>query len=159
MIAKAPWAARQAHTSVVDAAGAIYVIGGESYSGTLFNDVYNSTDGGQFRRGVDAVPTRYGGFLTGFPRGTRGYCGGTRGYRGCAGSSTGFLGARACASMCACVQCACAFARELICVYLFLFGRERACLCVYACLCERMCACPCASMGLRLRACVFDVCV
>jgi hypothetical protein len=85
VIAKAPWAARQAHTSVVDAAGAIYVIGGESYGGTLFNDVYNSTDGGQFRRGVDAVPTRYGGFLTGLPRGTRGtvgVLGGTEGVLG-----------------------------------------------------------------------------
>ena len=36
----APWAARRYHTSVVDAAGAIYVIGG------LYNDVWASTDGG-----------------------------------------------------------------------------------------------------------------
>jgi hypothetical protein len=46
----AQWAARGAHTSVIDAAGAIYVIGGEgnSYSnfGTYFNDVWASTDGG-----------------------------------------------------------------------------------------------------------------
>ncbi len=39
------WAARQYHTSVVDAAGAIYVIGGEGYSADL-NDVWASTDGG-----------------------------------------------------------------------------------------------------------------
>jgi hypothetical protein len=45
----APWAARYYHTSVVDAAGAIYVIGGwNSYNGTntYFNDVFVSTDGG-----------------------------------------------------------------------------------------------------------------
>jgi hypothetical protein len=40
----APWAARNGHTSVVDAAGAIYVIGG--YSGTSYRDVWASTDGG-----------------------------------------------------------------------------------------------------------------
>ncbi len=39
---KADWAARDGHTSVVDAAGAIYVIGG----GTYFQDVWASTDGG-----------------------------------------------------------------------------------------------------------------
>jgi hypothetical protein len=45
----APWAARGGHTSLVDAAGAIYVIGGYSYSGrggTGYNDVWVSTDGG-----------------------------------------------------------------------------------------------------------------
>jgi hypothetical protein len=31
---------------VVDAAGAIYVIGGEGINGILFNDVWVSTDGG-----------------------------------------------------------------------------------------------------------------
>jgi hypothetical protein len=44
----APWAARCWHTSVIDAAGAIYVIGG--YGGrdstTHFNDVWVSADGG-----------------------------------------------------------------------------------------------------------------
>ncbi len=41
----APWAARQGHTSVIDAAGAIYVIGG--FSGTTYyKDVWVSTDGG-----------------------------------------------------------------------------------------------------------------
>ncbi len=44
------WDARGRHTSVIDAAGAIYVIGG--YSGyargseTNYNDVWKSTDGG-----------------------------------------------------------------------------------------------------------------
>jgi hypothetical protein len=44
----APWAARYGHTSVVDAAGAIYVIGG-FYSGTnatYYKEVWASTDGG-----------------------------------------------------------------------------------------------------------------
>jgi hypothetical protein len=40
-----PWAARYAHTSVVDATGAIYVIGGYN-STSYFNDVLVSTDGG-----------------------------------------------------------------------------------------------------------------
>jgi hypothetical protein len=42
--AKAEWAGRSEHTSVVDAAGAIYVIGGGS--GTVFPDVWASADGG-----------------------------------------------------------------------------------------------------------------
>ncbi len=40
---QAGWAARCEHTSVVDAAGAIYVIGGGD---TTLNDVWASTDGG-----------------------------------------------------------------------------------------------------------------
>ncbi len=40
----AQWAGRSDHTSVVDAAGSIYVIGGSD--GTNFNDVWASTDGG-----------------------------------------------------------------------------------------------------------------
>jgi hypothetical protein len=45
----APWAARGAHTSVIDAAGAIYVIGGIIGFGgnsTGLNDVWISADGG-----------------------------------------------------------------------------------------------------------------
>jgi hypothetical protein len=75
--AKAQWAARQSHTSVVDAAGAIYVIGGEFGYGngfTDFNDVWASADGG-------ARPDSVGGGrreLEGdTPGGTRG---GTQGY-------------------------------------------------------------------------------
>ena len=45
--AKAPWAARYGHTTVIDAAGAIYVIGG--YNGAYLADVYVSTDGGADR--------------------------------------------------------------------------------------------------------------
>ena len=44
----APWAARYWQTTVIDAAGAIYVIGG--WSGTNYlNDVYVSADGGADR--------------------------------------------------------------------------------------------------------------
>ncbi len=47
--ANARWDARAPHTSVVNAAGAIYVIGGEGYDGTnegsRFQDVWASTDG------------------------------------------------------------------------------------------------------------------
>ncbi len=44
----APWAGRSGHTTVVDAAGTIYVIGGNGYNGTYtaYNDVWASTDGG-----------------------------------------------------------------------------------------------------------------
>ncbi len=41
---KAGWGVREGHTSVIDAAGAIYVIGG--YDGTYFQDVWASTDRG-----------------------------------------------------------------------------------------------------------------
>jgi hypothetical protein len=44
--ANAPWAGRYSHTTVVDATGAIYVIGGSSGGTTDFNDVWASTDGG-----------------------------------------------------------------------------------------------------------------
>jgi hypothetical protein len=41
----APWAARYGHTTVVDAAGAIYVLGGSGSSG-YYKDVWVSIDGG-----------------------------------------------------------------------------------------------------------------
>ena len=44
---KAEWAGRLGHTSVIDAAGAIYVLGG--YNSSYFNDVWVSTDGGADR--------------------------------------------------------------------------------------------------------------
>jgi hypothetical protein len=44
--AKAGWAGRFYHTSVVDAAGAIYVIGGLGDGNSLLQDVWASTDGG-----------------------------------------------------------------------------------------------------------------
>ena len=58
MIANAPWAARYGHTSVIDAAGAIYVIGGFDGS-TRFRDVWASTDGG-------ARPDSVGGGRVGY---------------------------------------------------------------------------------------------
>jgi hypothetical protein len=54
--ANAEWAARLAHTSVVDAAGAIYVIGGDNGGAPYLNDVYASTDGG-------ARPDSVGGWV------------------------------------------------------------------------------------------------
>ncbi len=43
---KAGWAARAYHTSVIDAAVAIYVLGGYVGSPSVYNDVWVSTDGG-----------------------------------------------------------------------------------------------------------------
>ena len=48
VIAKARWAGRYGHTSVIDAAGAIYVIGG-SDGFTYYKDVWVSADGGARR--------------------------------------------------------------------------------------------------------------
>jgi hypothetical protein len=46
-MASAPWARRYYHTTVVDAAGVIYVIGGQgSGPDTYYHDVWVSTDGG-----------------------------------------------------------------------------------------------------------------
>jgi hypothetical protein len=54
VIASAPWAARGAHASVIDAAGAIYVIGGLGSTG-FYNDVWASTDGGADRTHAGAL--------------------------------------------------------------------------------------------------------
>ncbi len=57
---KAEWAARFGHTSVVDATGAIYVIGGRGGNGdTVYNDVWVSTNGG-------ARPDTVGGAVGGY---------------------------------------------------------------------------------------------
>ncbi len=68
---------------MVDAAGAIYVIGGTGYSGTgyiFFADVWVSTDGGARPDSVGgwSAGTRVGyssGVLEGYSRGTQGYKG------------------------------------------------------------------------------------
>jgi hypothetical protein len=65
--ANAGWAARDMHKSVIDAAGAIYVIGGRTDT-TYFNDVYASTDGGAL---LDSVRGVGGGVFEGVLRGTR----------------------------------------------------------------------------------------
>jgi hypothetical protein len=51
----AQWAARFGHTTVIGAAGAIYVIGGWNGGDTYYNDVWVSTD-----RGADHVYSRRG---------------------------------------------------------------------------------------------------
>jgi hypothetical protein len=70
VIASAPWAARGGHTSVVDAAGAIYVIGGGGFTDTRYDDVWISTDGGP-----DRARAGYSGgtgwVLLGYYRGTQ----------------------------------------------------------------------------------------
>ncbi len=72
----APWDARALHTSVIDAAGAIYVIGGIFGTGTYFQDVWVSTDGGADRtwsRGGRGVTRgRITGGTKGVQRGTKG---------------------------------------------------------------------------------------
>ncbi len=57
----APWNARYDHTSVIDAAGAIYVLGGGDggYSNADYQDVWASTDGGA-RAGL--APGLLGGY-------------------------------------------------------------------------------------------------
>ncbi len=85
----APWAVRYGHTSVVDAAGAIYVIGGRSPSSTrndvFYKDVWASTDGGARPDSVQA----------GGRAGTRGGTTGGREYsRGSLGTPTGFAPGR-----------------------------------------------------------------
>jgi hypothetical protein len=45
----APWAARSRHTTVIDAAGTMYLIGG--VSDTVYNDVWVSADKGAHRTG------------------------------------------------------------------------------------------------------------
>jgi hypothetical protein len=70
----AEWAARYGHSTVIDAAGAIYVLGGYGSSKYL-RDVWTSTDGG-------VLPDSAGG------RGVMGYSGCLRGtwvYQGVCG--------------------------------------------------------------------------
>ncbi len=69
----APWAARSQHTSVIDTAGAIYVIGGRYGYFTVYNDVWKSIDGGADRtRGCSGVLDGYSGGTRGYPRGILG---------------------------------------------------------------------------------------
>jgi hypothetical protein len=49
VIDSAPWAGRSGHTSVIDATGAIYVIGGTSGQPTYYQDMWASTNGGADR--------------------------------------------------------------------------------------------------------------
>jgi hypothetical protein len=61
---------------VVDAAGAIYVIGGQGSGSTYYKDVWASTDGGALPDSVKGVHYR------GYFGGTQGVLGGTQGYSG-----------------------------------------------------------------------------
>jgi hypothetical protein len=87
--ASAPWAGRSDHSSVVDAAGAIYVIGGYGFNGngTYCHDVWVSTDGGAQpdavqggERGVLEEGTQGGSYSRGYTRWVlRGYSRGSLG--------------------------------------------------------------------------------
>jgi hypothetical protein len=93
----AQWAGRYGHTSVVDAAGAIYVIGGNTGYGTegtyYLNDVWASTDGGARPDQVGGDGRGYTGWvLHGYFRGTTGYHGYHRGTKGTTGGTFGLLG-------------------------------------------------------------------
>jgi hypothetical protein len=76
----APWAARYGHTTVIDAAGAIYVIGGRSATSTgtaYLDDVWVSVDAGADRtRGVLLLVL--GGCSRGYFKGTQGVLWGTK---------------------------------------------------------------------------------
>ncbi len=73
---KAPWAARDSPTSMIDAFGAIYVIGGKRMDdGSFLNDVWVSTDGGS---PLDSAG--WSGGPQGILGGTTGVLGGTMGY-------------------------------------------------------------------------------
>ena len=68
----APWGGRIGHTTVIDAAGAIYVIGGfTSHNGTdsFFNDVWVSTDRGAGRTRAGGVARAVVGSAYRVPRG------------------------------------------------------------------------------------------
>ncbi len=87
LVVTAPWNAREWHTSVINAAGHLFVIGGKSF-GVNLNDVYRSTDGGAWPDPVGggrvgtgwALPGVLPGVLGGYVRGySREYLGGTQG--------------------------------------------------------------------------------
>jgi hypothetical protein len=59
----AAWEVRSAHTSVIDATGAIYVLGGNTGRAAGFkdlNDVWRSTDGGEARHATGASSVMIG---------------------------------------------------------------------------------------------------
>ncbi len=131
---------------MVDAAGAIYVIGGGNANGrSLYADVWASTDGG-------ARPDSVRGVVGEYRVGTRGW---SVGYS--RGSSTGSQ-VRVRARACACAKCACnERVRLRVCSFVCSCSFVCVRVCVRACpfVCERMCVCSCVSIGLRLcaRAC------
>ncbi len=70
---KASWAARAEHTSVIDAAGSIYVIGGRAIK--YYSDVWISTDGGADRTKSAVLEGVLGGYSSGYLQGYSGYSG------------------------------------------------------------------------------------
>ena len=64
--ANSDWATRTGHTSVIDATGAIYVLGGESsvyrvnYDRVNLNDVWRGTAGGEARHATGASSVMIG---------------------------------------------------------------------------------------------------
>ncbi len=67
----APWAGRSGHTTVIDAAGTMYVISGYGGSAGFLNDVWVSADKGANRtQGLHVWHTRASeGYSTGYSRG------------------------------------------------------------------------------------------
>ncbi len=51
MIASTPWAERESHTTVIDAAGNFYLLGGDGDNDILFGDVWESIGRGACRTG------------------------------------------------------------------------------------------------------------
>jgi hypothetical protein len=76
LVVSAPWNAREWHTSVINAAGHLFVIGGKS-TGVNLRDVYVSTDAGAWPDLVRGGRVGTGWALRGTRGGTRGY---SRGY-------------------------------------------------------------------------------
>ncbi len=81
----AQWAARYGHSTVIDAAGAIYVIGGTNNT-NFFNDVSVSTDGGALPNSAGGRGVHQGGTMGG----GRGGTGGTQRARGVLGCTKGY---------------------------------------------------------------------
>ncbi len=131
---------------MVDAAGAIYVIGGTNGT-TYFNDVWVSTDGGARPDsrwvvggywGYSRVLAGYSGVPRGFVEYSRGGLGAPEGHpRGTRWAAMGYIGySRGC--VCVCVR-----------VSWPVFLRARASLRVRASACERVCVA--AAMVVRVR--------
>jgi hypothetical protein len=81
VIANAPWDARTGHTTVINATGAIYVIGGFGDTGN-FRRVWVSTDGGadRFRGVLDGYVRVHEGLLRGYSKVLKGTLGVLKGY-------------------------------------------------------------------------------
>jgi hypothetical protein len=154
----APWAGRVGHTSVVDAAGTIYVIGGRNDTDTVFNDVWASTDGGArpdagvgrsgVLQGVLQGGTR--GAVWGMPTGFRARISDhspvplslRRGTCKCSRRYYHMVGVHASRT-----RTVCASIRA---------GRARPRVCRCVCACAH--ACACAPLGPSVCACVRSVC-